>query len=127
MNTSLLSPPIEADERALYAFNEKELEIDPEDEIVSGKFGLHAETPEISSPIQILEDEEEIARREAEKLAKKQAKEQARKEKELEDLETASNSSAVSDNTCCTCREKFAEDDKSQACSGTKCKNTTSV
>ena len=36
MNTSLASPSVEADERALFAFNEKELEIDPEDEIVSG-------------------------------------------------------------------------------------------
>jgi len=95
MNTSLVSPPIEADERALYAFNEKELEIDPDDEIVS-------------------EDEEEVAKREAEKLAKK--KELALK-KEQDEMETASNSSAVSDNTCCTCREKFEDEDKSQLCS----------
>ena len=56
-----------------------------------------------------------MAKREAEKLAKK--KEFALK-KEQDEMETASNSSAVSDNTCCTCREKFEDEDKSQLCSG---------
>ena len=36
LNTSLLPPPVEADFNALFAFDDKELVIDPNEEIVSG-------------------------------------------------------------------------------------------
>ena len=38
LNTSLLPPPVEADFNALFAFDDKELVIDPNEEIVSGMF-----------------------------------------------------------------------------------------
>ena len=38
LNTSLLPPPVEADFNALFAFDDKELVIDPNEEIVSGLF-----------------------------------------------------------------------------------------
>lgn len=38
LNTSLLPPPVEADFNALFAFDDKELVIDPNEEIVSGSF-----------------------------------------------------------------------------------------
>ena len=38
VNTSLLPPPVEADFNALFAFDDKELVIDPNEEIVSGLF-----------------------------------------------------------------------------------------
>lgn len=37
LNTSLLPPPVEADFNALFAFDDKELIIDPDEEMVSGK------------------------------------------------------------------------------------------
>merc|ERR1712062_550452 len=48
----------------------------------------------------------------------RQAKKAEKKEDAIDDKdEVASNSSAVSDNTCCTCREKYLDEDVSQACS----------
>ena len=37
LNTSLLPPPVEADFNALFAFDDKELIIDPDEEMVSGE------------------------------------------------------------------------------------------
>ena len=44
-------------------------------------------------------------------------KEEQQRAQEL--METGSNSSAVSDDTCCTCRKPFEKDDKVARCSGT--------
>jgi hypothetical protein len=37
LNTILLAPPVEANENALNVFDENELNIDPEEELVSGE------------------------------------------------------------------------------------------
>jgi len=92
LNTSLLPPPVEADFNALFAFDDKELVIDPNEEIVS--------------------DEEPTPKK------RRGPKPKSKVDDETGDAaETASNSSAVSADTCCTCRERFAPDDISQSCS----------
>lgn len=93
LNTSLVPPPVEADHHALFAFDDKELIIDPDEEIVS--------------------DEEPVPEKPKKARIAKVTEEERKEEQE----ETASNSSAVSDNTCCTCRERFNPEDISQACS----------
>ena len=40
LNTSLLPPPVEADFNALFAFDDKELIIDPDEEMVSGELSF---------------------------------------------------------------------------------------
>ena len=42
LNTSLLPPPVEADFNALFAFDDKELIIDPDEEMVSGEFSFES-------------------------------------------------------------------------------------
>ena len=130
LNTVLAAPPLEANEMALNVFEENELQIGPEEELVS-------------------DDEEEIARKAALKREReiKNEKERERKrrikvysfkttikrfmyyllsnfnkeeqQRAQEQMETGSNSSAVSDDTCCTCRKPFEKDDKVARCSGT--------
>jgi len=100
LNTVLNAPPMEANQFALNVFDENELHIEPEEELVS-------------------DDEEEIARKA--ELRRKAEEEKDRKRKQKEDaenekMETESNSSAVSEDTCCTCRKPYEKEDKISKC-----------
>ena len=110
LNTSLLPPPVEADFNALFAFDDKELVIDPNEEIVSGSF-FYLEF-KLKYSLNILDEEPTPKKRRGPKPKSKVDEETG------DAAETASNSSAVSADTCCTCRERFAPDDISQSCSG---------
>lgn len=101
LNTVLSAPPLEANEYALNVFDENELHIDPDEELVS-------------------DDEEEIARKAEERRKVEEEKERKRKlkeEAENDKLEKESNSSAVSEDTCCTCRKPYEGDYKIAKCS----------
>ena len=111
LNTSLLPPPVEADFNALFAFDDKELIIDPDEEMVSGEFSFWIC---IFWHHWYFLDEEPTPKK------RRGPKPKPKVDGETGDAaETASNSSAVSADTCCTCRERFAPDDVSQSCSGT--------